>query len=112
MTTTAAEMAILATTHQLRTSPNVVPSPSTTPVATAASPIGIESHGAVSIVRWRTGGSEGSSVNAASSPQNATTTATPNQPTEVRMCAHRTTLWARRRSRKPGASIAKLAQKA
>ena len=45
------EIAILATTHQYRTSPHFVPRLSSTPVAEAIRPMGIESQGEVSTVR-------------------------------------------------------------
>ena len=62
-----------------------MPRPRRTPVATAASPAGIDSHGAVSMVRYSADASTRSSDAAAARPQNATTIAMPNQPTDVRM---------------------------
>src|SRR4051794_17085515 len=49
--TTATLRTLLMTTHQWRTSPYTVPNPRNAPVPAERTPIGIDSHGEISIVR-------------------------------------------------------------
>ena len=93
---------IFTTTHQCRTRPNDVPRPRRTPVATAASPAGIDSHGAVSMVRYRADAStRGRPTPRPRDTQNATTIAMPNQPDGRKDVSGQRHLVRRPRSRKP-----------